>query len=1537
MSTKDTTKQPLIAKKAVPLPDDSDLELGEYLLHVYIQETQGLKLDDIIEGMLKIEAFGKVFYSKVHPNVTPGNRLFWGEHFFVDLKFDSRTSLENASFNLSIYDHNLLFADALIGETSFACSRVYASPEHTIFDRWAVLTNSQREICCPMGFIKYSVNFVKAGFNRTNLERDYDPSSQKNTLQNLDLPPEILMKQKQIIVHLFKGARIAKMDSMGEGADPYVKINMGGLKIKTQPKKDQLEPVFSEKILIPSIYPTVVDRLMISFKDYDTIGKNEHIGCKSILLADIENGRYAFPTWQYFYGAHEDADDKDYKKQMNTIPEIASWFKGALLLAIEMIDVESPSFTTTKMSGDEYNMIEEAVQTVEFKTSIFLEYIQNLLSKTEDHYVSLYWGGKQVWSQKIKYSRGVLIINQEIEISESFGVPKRFLDDFNEIGDEESVNRLMQLIPDVIMSVVCDDKHIVFYRIKPHRFIIQREDEAISQEIKLHADQSVSDLMENQAGIISFKISSGLVSQFRNHTPMWVGNHQLARKAFKPIWLVFNLFQGKDLLPSDDSGVSDPCVQFYHFGSTKQSAVFPKTLNPVWNQRVFMKSYMIGDSIPAMVMNVWDKDEDWKGSRKFDFLGYSLVNIDPANIVNDNFSSLGNPTWNELCLGKGNKCGKILMSYQIITQNNFQRYNQFMTTTPRYWRLPVTKSRHHIKLNILGLRGLESTGLLPIKSAGVNIATSSLIAVENMGNGAVFTDLVANAKTSGANPSIGTVLTLSVDIPTDIKIMPIISCTVQEMGFRLFSQNSTIGTFSINLGLFTLMTKQNIIKKLSNLSGKLIAEDDTEGAERVDELVNEIQKSIDVYGKPVEAIDYQNDGDEAQPNEKEEELDVGLFGDVEEDEEEEEEEETVKNAGNHGMGRVFNKKIIHKSKSRHAASENNMDNEFLASLGNIKKKNISRQRLTTLKALPSFKEEDEGPDTFKRTFNFNKKVAGGGGLGGGLGGLAGLDKFVEQMEFKVASETQVVFEGSDQRIRMGEVNLTNFIGLGFATEEKNEKHYRRVIDNALEDSEFMGDDIFFKLDIGRGKKINLEKKNLISRIFGSKEEKFRHVGKFRGNIEVVEEALLQKIQNLNIDPQLMDDYEIPYDAQNFKHNELDKEILRTVDVLLRVYVVDARFNESKDFNSENDSYIKIELDGKEIKDTNKIMDRDNPKFFSTFQFEHKLPGPSDIKIKFFDYDPIKSDEFIGETVIDIERRFFDRRWRSFDQHPMEKRLIFHPSSAIDVGHCRVFVEIFDKNMPIPMIRNIRPQPAMEIELRIVVWEVWDVQSQDFEDVSDLFVKVNLPSFNVSMKTDTHFRAQGGYGSFNWRVKFKLNIDEYFTPDMADLTFMIYDKDLLKSNDFVASSTINIAKLIKDTIYYNNRQKFMGLDNDGQEARDFTLETTLKNYEIVEGKDLMIPKIKVSVDCLTNQEAIISPVGVGRGDPNHDPHLEAPKGRFKWSLNPLDILEQLVGPQFKKKAMMICCSIFCILIFILIFPIFFSEMLAITVAKLFGLE
>lgn len=79
----------------------------------------------------------------------------------------------------------------------------------------------------------------------------------------------------------------------------------------------------------------------------------------------------------------------------------------------------------------------------------------------------------------------------------------------------------------------------------------------------------------------------------------------------------------------------------------------------------------------------------------------------------------------------------------------------------------------------------------------------------------------------------------------------------------------------------------------------------------------------------------------------------------------------------------------------------------------------------------------------------------------------------------------------------------------------------------------------------------------------------------------------------------------------------------------------------------------LKLGNKTIIETECEKDQNNPKFFKCFEFEHAFPGASTLNLAFYDQDVLRPDDLLGETNIDVERRFFDQIWRNNDDHPIE--------------------------------------------------------------------------------------------------------------------------------------------------------------------------------------------------------------------------------------------------------------------------------------------
>ena len=83
------------------------------------------------------------------------------------------------------------------------------------------------------------------------------------------------------------------------------------------------------------------------------------------------------------------------------------------------------------------------------------------------------------------------------------------------------------------------------------------------------------------------------------------------------------------------------------------------------------------------------------------------------------------------------------------------------------------------------------------------------------------------------------------------------------------------------------------------------------------------------------------------------------------------------------------------------------------------------------------------------------------------------------------------------------------------------------------------------------------------------------------------------------------------------------------------------------------------------------------------------------------------------------------------------------------------------------------------------------------------------------------------------------------------------------------------------------------------------------------------KVSISFELIPQASADNNKVGEARDEPNHSPVLGPPVGRFKFSLNPLSMLGQLVGPELKRKVCLILCVVLCCMLLAFSMPIFWT--------------
>ena len=207
------------------------------------------------------------------------------------------------------------------------------------------------------------------------------------------------------------------------------------------------------------------------------------------------------------------------------------------------------------------------------------------------------------------------------------------------------------------------------------------------------------------------------------------------------------------------------------------------------------------------------------------------------------------------------------------------------------------------------------------------------------------------------------------------------------------------------------------------------------------------------------------------------------------------------------------------------------------------------------------------------------------------------------------------------------------------------------------------------------------------------------------------------------------------------------------------------------------------------------------------------------------------------------------------------------------------------------------------EIRLIVWETRYVPLVDGDKV-DIWVKVTFdptgwPEDNVEKKTDTHNGSKTGWGQFNYRFKFDLEVP----CDFPRIKFNIYDAGMI-TDESIGESTINLKRSITK------------LEKEGFVEVPKTYISFKHPNKGDEDRGILM----FSMTILPKEDADAEPVGEAQDEPNENPTLVKPTaGRGFASLMPnLSFNLDLSWNPFGKYLPWILCAIIMALLFAIAF-------------------
>lgn len=228
---------------------------------------------------------------------------------------------------------------------------------------------------------------------------------------------------------------------------------------------------------------------------------------------------------------------------------------------------------------------------------------------------------------------------------------------------------------------------------------------------------------------------------------------------------------------------------------------------------------------------------------------------------------------------------------------------------------------------------------------------------------------------------------------------------------------------------------------------------------------------------------------------------------------------------------------------------------------------------------------------------------------------------------------------------------------------------------------------------------------------------------------------------------------------------------------------------------------------------------------------------------------------------------------------------------------------------------------------------------DVEGTSDVFFRCFFDAKKGALETDTHYRCQTGTASFNYRLNFPIE----HPRKHYRLTVQAYDRDFFKSNDIIGSNFIDLSQAIEDAeltkrplhvskdyyMSYMKRPEDKALEFENgeyEQTEGFWLPMRSKEKDKKKGTEEVKDNghVMMRIDITTEEFYNKNKIGSARDEPNMEPHLMPPVGRLHFTLNPLEMYKQLIGPAMRAKIAKYCfmfiCTVLCALILYYLVPI-----------------
>lgn len=785
------------------------IKSGDYTVQIHVIEARDLVPKDATgtsDPVVYVEVLGEKQQTSVKTQVLS---CFWDDLLIFSFRNLDKAEVEMGFVSLRVMDANTFQRAELIGAAQFDVSYIYSQANHQLANVWMGLTDSTNTTNQGIqGYLRASISIIGPG---DKLVPPPSPFCQgaRSELTQVIMPPSVTQNVRFLgaVIHVAEHLPPMDVAVVGKGGlDAYVKGSIAGgdaIRTRVRTKKgrrDELCPSFNEELMLVIREPSMADSIQLAVFDWDQVGSDELVAYvyQSVKLVKAMDGKMG-PFWANLYGAplrlKSVGVGDSVKKQMNTYPELATTYRGRLLLTLRVLENPDNRFDETNQKRNTKRIPRDL-------------YPRERIYRLRAHFV---WGSQipSFMSSKRPGQKAKMQLVLSCGLNEIASRRTRNVNGSVEWNSMEESDKMLlpedlAQVPDVFLYLCKgegDFRKAVCYRRFSAKELFQgrpaRDDEVALVGgfhnqvawLSMKEDQAINALEdETFPGNVLVRIGFG-TEEMAMHT-MWDRTDLDAVNKRIPYQLRVHIYQGRRLPPADSNGLLDPFLVVRCMGEEKLTSKKRKTRDPLWYETLhFDVNLPELKYAPQVMLRVMDYD-DFDTN---DFVGLLALNLNEAvirssdQVAGEHQPSLPDPHWHRIMFQEPGDCeGEILASLELIRK-------QFPDETIRRAPSIVPRNRKaFLEITVLGLRNMEPYQFMPIQLPFIEFVLG--------GKDHAAQEMITekSKRPSGTNPNFLQRIVKEVELPENAHFAPRLNIIVKDTRLGGF-QTPIIGSASIEM------------------------------------------------------------------------------------------------------------------------------------------------------------------------------------------------------------------------------------------------------------------------------------------------------------------------------------------------------------------------------------------------------------------------------------------------------------------------------------------------------------------------------------------------------------------------------------------------------------------------------------------------------------------------------------------------------------------------------------------------------------------